>query len=1185
MKKRIAALLLCSVMLLTLSPNLISPAAADDDVADAVVTDTAGDRQDQPVADVTDTEPTTDGSGDATGSDGTAAPDSGPVIESAGESETLKECTCDPKPAEGEAHKEGCPLHEKSAADESAESGEADKAKVTDTPAEAAGDQTAERPVASEIIAPTVNFTSVAPFLAPVTGTFPQQTMLRTMAYSARTNNETPDSGDNGMVINKTATANGDGSYTITLEAYATGKKVITEVTEDVPTDIVLVLDQSGSMADPIGTVSFSAYSSNRSTNSRHYARRHNGGFANLYYPLENGTYAPVSVTVQSTETYLPIDSNTVNYANYGRGGYYYYRENLYAKINGTPQKVTLDYEYDVNQRDWVWTYVLPDGTQIAQSIGNDLQPSFSDIVDGNVLYQLSVDESQNVYTYTYTDTNGVTQTIGTSTGADTQFSTTLYQRVINTNAGGSRLNALKTAVTTFANAVAKKAAGTDGTLGTADDVNHRVAVVGFASSGDQYNDDKYENTEVFVGATQYTYGSSANAQYGNALQSMNTEAGQTNITESINALAAYGGTFTNLGIEMANGIFKANPIPNGQIRNRVVVVFTDGYPGTSSSSVNSTVANNAVSQGYIAKQAAANGGYGATVYTVGIFSGADGTPVVSLNGVSDPNKFMHLLSSNYENAQSYSDSSKHGTATYPAGGDSYYLSAADADSLNNIFQQISDQIETGGSGTTLSEETVIKDIIAPAFTLPEGATASDITLETWKYNGPENEWTKNPDAMGATAAIGSTDTSNAVTTDNQISVTGFDFAENYVGTVTENGSVSYCGNKLVIRFKVTPRPGFFGGNGVATNTSAGVYENSTATEPVLTFQRPVVDVPLAEPVVTVPDANVYLGAYYSQTVPEDAVKMGATVKIGGYDIDFSKANDPDHPYGLEPWQVEYVTISISAAATGNGGSFENIQEDITYTVTVTVAPKTQGSSGDQKATDTGEGTIHVFRPQLTFRDSEVWYGGDAPANFAGNLAEETWVNSDGTKKHDDAGVRMLNEKPTLTLDCTPDSTKITDGKINTKQDIAVDVTVKIGTADVTGKTTFKHTNCDGKQCGVPENGKFWLHVKTCTLTIEKTGGNVNEPYVFHVLKDGVKYTEVTIVGNRSVTICELPVGVYTIQEDTGWSWRFTPGYGSAVTLSKANASGAIACSNRLSKPYWLNGFSTVVENVYGVQH
>ena len=47
---------------------------------------------------------------------------------------------------------------------------------------------------------------------------------------------------DNGMKISKTATADGDGSYTITLEAFATGSKVITEQKTDIPTDIVLSL-------------------------------------------------------------------------------------------------------------------------------------------------------------------------------------------------------------------------------------------------------------------------------------------------------------------------------------------------------------------------------------------------------------------------------------------------------------------------------------------------------------------------------------------------------------------------------------------------------------------------------------------------------------------------------------------------------------------------------------------------------------------------------------------------------------------------------------------------------------------------------------------------------------------------------------------------------------------------------
>lgn len=75
---------------------------------------------------------------------------------------------------------------------------------------------------------------------------------------------------DSGMKISKTATANADGSYTITLEAFATGYKVITEQKTDIPTDIVLVIDQSGSMNDPIGGYTYTAYRTG-GYNSRNY--------------------------------------------------------------------------------------------------------------------------------------------------------------------------------------------------------------------------------------------------------------------------------------------------------------------------------------------------------------------------------------------------------------------------------------------------------------------------------------------------------------------------------------------------------------------------------------------------------------------------------------------------------------------------------------------------------------------------------------------------------------------------------------------------------------------------------------------------------------------------------------------------------------------------------------------------
>lgn len=963
---------------------------------------------------------------------------------------------------------------------------------------------------------------------------------------------------DSGMKISKTATANADGSYTITLEAFATGYKVITEQKTDIPTDIVLVIDQSGSMNDPIGGYTYTAYrtggyNSRNYHNDEYYPLRHNGGSENLWHKLNNNEYIAVSVEQKMVYTAISGWSNRKYYDN---------QNSLYCLVSGEYKSVAVRRQGHLLSADEYWYTV--DGQQILYTTGDSSIPNFGQYAP---LYQ-----SVKKYTYSYT-LNGVTTVIEESLGDGSSPDTQFYRRDYSSSAGGTRLNALKNAATTFANAVAAKAAGADGDISTpADNVNHRIAVVGFAS-GQYYNGTNYNygNTEVFVGSNQYKYGSAAQGQYGNAFQDMNTSTGVGNVSASIEALSADGGTLTNLGLEMGNGIFGANPIAEGEKRNRVVIVFSDGVPGWSG--YDSNTANSAITQAGTAKNT-----YGATVYTIGIFPGADATSAGNQNGneTEKANWFMQRVSSNTQYPQS----------------PSYYLSAADAGTLNSIFQQISNQIETGGSETTLGSETVVKDIISPYFTLPAGTTASGIRINTYDCTG------KTGDTYTWSSTSGGNGGASAKVNGDQVSVTGFNFSENWCGTETDaQGNTTVRGKKLVISFDVQPKPGFFGGNGVVTNTSAGIYENGSAQTPVMTFEQPTVDVPLAEPEVTVPDANVYLGAYYSQTVPEDAVKLGATVKIGGYDIDFSKADDPDHPYGLEPWQVEYVNISISAATTGNGGSFENIQEDISYTVTVTVSPKTPGTSGDQSTTDTGTGTIHVFKPELTFKDSDVWYGGAAPENYNGNLVEETWVNSDGTKKHDDADVTMLNTKPLLTLNYIPEAGKIdANSKINTKQDIKVkvDVTMPVGQTqtqtNVNAHTTFKHTPCTDETCGwtvptIPGDPAFLLHVKTCTLTVSKTGGTDNESYVFDVFKDGEKYSEVTVWGNGTETLVELPIGTYTISENAGWSWRYTANNGSSAELTAQNPTGSITCVNTKNNNQWLNGFSDVVRNIFGTNH
>lgn len=952
---------------------------------------------------------------------------------------------------------------------------------------------------------------------------------------------------DSGMKISKTATANNDGSYTITLEAFATGSKVITEQKTDIPTDIVLVIDQSGSMKDPIGGYTYTAYRKGSGWNSRNYHNeeyyplRHNGGSENLWHKLNNNEYIAVSVEQKMVYTAISGWSNRKYHDN---------QNSLYCLVLGEYKSVTEKREGHLFSADEYWYTV--DGQQILYTTGDDSIPNFGQYAP---LYQ-----SVKKYIYSYT-LNGATTVIEESFGDGSSPDTQFYRRDYSSSAGDTRLNALKNAATTFANAVAAKAAGEDGDINApADNVNHRIAVVGFAS-GQRYNGTNYNynNTEVFVGSNQYRYGTAAQGQYGNAFQNMNTSTGVGNVSASIEALSADGGTLTNLGLEMGNGIFGANPIAEGEKRNRVVIVFSDGVPGWSG--YDSDTANSAIAQAGTAKNT-----YGATVYTIGIFPGADATSAGNQNGneTEKANWFMQRVSSNTQYPQS----------------PSYYLSAADAGTLNSIFQQISNQIETGGAETTLGSETVVKDIISPYFTLPAGTTASGIRIDTYACTGKDgNTYTWSGTSGGPSGATATVD-------GDQVSVTGFDFSENWCGTETDaQGNSTVRGNKLVISFEVSPKSGFLGGNEVITNASAGIYENGSAQTPVMTFEQPKVNVPIQDVTVTATDKNVYLKG----EVTAEQLKDGAEISVGDVKLDLTKDN-----YGLEYWQTEYVDITITVKnKDGNviSDKLDNLTDDTTYTVEVTVAPKTVGTStpakGDAATAKTGvndpAANIYVFKPELTFKDSTAYYGESVPANnnYSGNkVGSETWKHGDTVS----TDVTMLGTKPTLDISYTPDESKLESGKY-TKQDVPVAATVKIGTENVNEHTTFVHQDCTGKTCALPEGYHFWIHIQTCTLNITKQGGADDESYVFDVFKDDVKYSEVTVWGNGTETLVELPIGTYTISENTGWSWRYSANNGGSAALTTQNPTGSITCVNTKNNNQWLNGFSEVVRNIFGTSH
>ena len=937
---------------------------------------------------------------------------------------------------------------------------------------EQATDSNADSGETTQAVVKTVDFTNAAPLLDPVVGKASKAKKAKA-AKSAKAANESTGTervDNDGVVTSKTVTKNEDGTYKIRLESYVTGATTTTTVTEDVPTDIVLVLDQSGSMADPFG-YDYKEITKQKNNNSYYDKANTVIGSANLWYKLGSGEEAE------------------------------------YVAVNVA--------------RDW--------GT----------------------------------YTYTYTK-DGVTHTIGTSTGRNTDPGYKFYTRE---DSETTKLEALQEAVTSFCDSVAEKAKGADKTL-TDDDVNHRIAIVGFGS-GDESKDYYYTNTELFNGSTQIRYDGLEESYYKNAFKDMNKTSGVSDVRASIGKLDAKGATRADLGMDMAKSILDANPLVSGEKRNRVVIMFTDGSP-TSSDGFKLDVANTAIKNANEIKDA------GATVYSVGIFDGANAElagekPEKDIDtdwwgNITDPVAFVNACNWFMQNV-----SSNNGNPQDP----SYYLSASNSATLNKIFEEISSQIETGGASVKLDSTTVVKDIVSDYFELPEGTTADKITLKTAEFDGYKDDgktakWKDEGTAEGVTASI-----------DNKtVNVTGFDFSENYVGIDKKDGKETARGKKLIIEFDVKVRDGFLGGNGVPTNgADSGIYTTKDGKEETVeNFEQPTVNVPVSEITAAATDKNVYLDGSLSAS----DIKAGITVKAGNVELELAEDN-----YGLEAWQNAFVDISVTAKDKAGNDIFatdytgmNNLTDDNSYTVSASI--KAKSGTGEKK--DSAEGKINVFKPELTYKDSTVYYGGTAPENYDGNkVSGPVWKHGNTEAK----GVTMIGEAPTLDISYSPaigNETYYKGGKISTKNDIPVKVTVKIGGEDVTKHVSFKHTACD-PNCGFdPEKEQFLIHVKTCSLKVTKAGGVKDEPYVMNIYKDDKFYTSMTIVGNTSEIVKELPVGTYTVQEDTKWAWRYnnTPNISGGVTLSSGTNTGTITVENHGRFGSFLNGYSTVVKNVFG---
>lgn len=447
-----------------------------------------------------------------------------------------------------------------------------------------------------------------------------------------------------------------------------------------------------------------------------------------------------------------------------------------------------------------------------------------------------------------------------------------------------------------------------------------------------------------------------------------------------------------------------------------------------------------------------------------------------------------------------------------------YYLTTDNAAELQRIFTQIAQQTGEAVKDVTIRDE--ISESFVPC------------------------------DAAGNAYNVGDTITSNGKTGTVRQDTNGNYYIEWTNVTLTPEQVDS---NKVVTKpaetfqgtLYVKPRDGFLGGNNVPTNGSeSGVY--TAAGNQIKPFPQPEVNVPIKMGAFEAQTRNIYYGNA-APTLPE-----------------LSTATP------LEAWQTRYVTITRTSNTDVSNTT------DGEYAVTVTVTPgaakETSAGAPAIAQTTTVNSVVHVYKPEITFNDSRINYG--ETADYRNNGGAVVW------KHGNDVAVvaNMTGEAPALTYAYDPAEGTFT-------KDTYVNVTVTsdkdTDTTKISDAVTFVHTaDTVFPGCSFDSTkGQFVVHINVFDLTIQKTAKagttiDSNQTFVFKVKNnDNGKTMEIVITGEGQQTVKGLPMGSYTITEDTGWSWKYHPTEPTQkITVSESSKT--VTFENETAPTNWLTSLA-----------
>lgn len=492
---------------------------------------------------------------------------------------------------------------------------------------------------------------------------------------------------DSPVQITKKVTANSNGTYTIDMDAYVTGS---VQTGDAVPLDIVLVIDQSGSMQNDLTNLksALNSFISELSKDAK-----------------KNGVDHRVAIV-----GFAGNKTSDVTFS-WG-GGYTGYWKNTGLFINGTLK----NYE-TITTTQGGWGDVAVYGNNISS---NDFNTYYVKLDDDNYK-EISYDRERQQWYYT------------TSSGRPDQ----------------------------------------------------RVYITPKTSANDTSGVQVYKYGWV-DGTTTVT--PLTGTDYQAALVSVNTgDSVTSSINTAISKLTAGGATYTEYGLKMAKNVFANQDYTTtaNKDREKVVVLFTDGYPGLNSDNHDYTAGANAIKEACALKYTGTDG-QGATIYTVG-----QGTDNMSgtLGG------FVDQISSNYpaktatENGNRLSEK------------DAVYcqVTKKSAD-LTDIFRSIEESI---AADVTVGSTSILKDTVSTYFA-PAGVTVG----ADGKVTSGVNVYKVAAAGTGAAPTWSSTktDITNQVTVKldgKTVSVTGFDYSSDDNLVAKKNDG--WQGNKLIVSFNVTP--------------------------------------------------------------------------------------------------------------------------------------------------------------------------------------------------------------------------------------------------------------------------------------------------------------------------------------------------------------------------------------------